>query len=497
MVGGLLMKSSSEFMLRRELFNLSPSPAASKPLYIPSARVCFRRNNTYNNNTNNSLGFSALGHKLHNVVLSSSAPHCLPLFRSFENETNPIIVNNQHSVMSVCDKIADIKKKVFKLLASLLLFGFLAFMTSPERSLSAYASTSSSYVSTSTSTSPSSVSTSCTKCDCATHDTICNCDCHLGAILACSLLLTSLLGSVAVFVLFGMSLAFLVASFKVTLILVKLLFIGIALSIMVPPVVALVNGFFYFLQLCKDDKMSVLVLQVGVLDNMRELQTELAQTADTSDAIKLEGVMKSLLQHCDSCHFAHLTVTQCISEEIKYGEDNDEMDSICAADPLAYYIMLKCFMKGLVVVIHSAMKIIKKIHYDGKYSKQLFREVLTTEVVRYDRDEETISNIDGMKYKKKAVGEEHGMVDNNYLVVTMLVLASGIYSVPRLVCNTEHLQTVFKEFNTIPKSKVESVEVFWTQQTGDEVVSKQELQRDFPQLKPINFSGVEELAIIS
>lgn len=44
-----------------------------------------------------------------------------------------------------------------------------------------------------------------------------------------------------------------------------------------------------------------------------------------------------------------------------------------------------------------------------------------------------------------------------YLIiqVTMVVLASGIYSVPSSVCNTEHIKTVFQEFNTIPMNKVE------------------------------------------
>lgn len=63
-----------------------------------------------------------------------------------------------------------------------------------------------------------------------------------------------------------------------------------------------------------------------------------------------------------------------------------------------------------------------QIHYDGKYSKQLFREVLTRELVQYDRDKEAFSNIDCMKYEKKTVGEEHCMVDNNYLVVISFLI---------------------------------------------------------------------------
>ncbi|KAK1394879.1 hypothetical protein POM88_013935 [Heracleum sosnowskyi] len=478
MVGGLLMKSP-ELMLRRELFNLSPSLASPKSLYLPSARVCFRRTNNINNILSSSGANKRLvlavapHHNLDNVILSCS------------NKTNPFIVNDHRSVITVSNKIDEIKNKVFRLFASLLLFGFLAFMTSPTRNLkgvSALAITTSS----STSTLPSSVSTSCTKCNCGTH-TICSCDCHLGAIFGYSLLLMSFSSFVAVFLCLGISLVWLVASFTILIVLLKILFIGFAIWIMVPPVVALVSGFFYFLQLCKDDIKSVLVLQVGVLDKMRELQTELAQTADTAnlDCAKLEGVMKSLLQRYDSCHFAYLSVTQCISDEdTKYGVENDKMDSICSDDP--YYEMIDCIIKKLV------------INYDGKYSKQLFREVLTGELVKYDRDNETFANVDdGMKYEKKAVGEEHGMVDNNYLVVTLLVLTSGMYSFPPLVCNPEHVKTVLQEFNTIPKSKVESVEVLWTPQMEDEVVSKQELQRDFPQLKPVNFTGFDDLAVIS
>ncbi|KAL8115763.1 hypothetical protein AgCh_022315 [Apium graveolens] len=82
----------------------------------------------------------------------------------------------------------------------------------------------------------------------------------------------------------------LVAFVNVLLILAKILSICLACYIVASPLVALLNGFFYFLHLCMDDRKSVLLLQVGVLDNMRELQKEFAQIADTSnsDAMKFE-----------------------------------------------------------------------------------------------------------------------------------------------------------------------------------------------------------------
>ncbi|XP_074330585.1 uncharacterized protein LOC141667849 [Apium graveolens] len=208
-----------------------------------------------------------------------------------------------------------------------------------------------------------------------------------------------------------------------------------------------------------------------------------------SDAMKFEGVMKTLVQHFDSCHFAYTNVTKCVSDKkMKFEHDNDKADSLFVHDPLqfAVYSRLKCFVSKLVETIYGAVKTNKKINYEDKCSKQLCREVLASELVRYGKDKKTSANIEGVQYENRVGGKENSMAGNEYLVVTILVLASGMYSIPSSMGNTEHVMTALQEFDAIPKSKLESLEVLWTR---DEVVSEQELERDFPLLEPIDPSG--------
>ncbi|KAL6564064.1 hypothetical protein OROHE_005304 [Orobanche hederae] len=93
-----------------------------------------------------------------------------------------------------------------------------------------------------------------------------------------------------------LSILMIVAFVKIILIIAKIISIILAFSIMAPPIVTLLKGFFYLLQLCMDQRKSVLVLQVGVLDKMRELQRELAQITDTSnsDGVKLDESLEVL-----------------------------------------------------------------------------------------------------------------------------------------------------------------------------------------------------------
>lgn len=63
-----------------------------------------------------------------------------------------------------------------------------------------------------------------------------------------------------------------------------------------------------------------------------------------------------------------------------------------------------------------------QINYDTKCSKELFAEILTRELAKYDKDEETLASFDGIKFEEVAVGEARSMVDNDYLVVISLLI---------------------------------------------------------------------------
>lgn len=73
-----------------------------------------------------------------------------------------------------------------------------------------------------------------------------------------SIILTIVLG----FLVIPLSLVMLSTSIKIFLIPANILFILLAFYIVAPPIVALINGYFYILHFFMDDRKSVLVLQV-------------------------------------------------------------------------------------------------------------------------------------------------------------------------------------------------------------------------------------------
>lgn len=535
---------------------LSP-PVASTPLSLSPVRLCFgpyNSNNSKNSNDNKLLFSSStcVNRKLavlsftpnvanNSAPLSHSSSYHLNSLRNLETRvttTSPFVANNNKSITnSSCsslecssivsnfsEKCIEIKNNIIQVLAPLLLFGIFAVMCTPYLQVSAaYASSLSSSSSDSkeeadTSRPPfakfrrrkprrlnksrvSPVNQNESLCTIISSDespckdlcvkmittdlpssssntnTTAGCDTNTnqsssGSFLNFKNILPSPLAETIEDIVF------------ITLVLFS-----------IPLALSLISGFRYFLQLCKRDKKTILMMQVGVLDKMRELRRQLAQIEDesNSDDLKLKEVVKALLQHYNSCHFAYVSAIQCLSdEEIKYGDIFAEMMRSISDDPPALvkaYRVFKFYVKSFAIFIHWGLKkVSKKIKYGNQCAKQLFGELLSKELVRYDRDEKTSVTID--VDDKEAAGSTKSMVHRDYTVVTILVLASGKYSILPLVCNTEHVKTVLQKLNTIAKSEIEALEVFWTAQREDEGVSEQELQRDFPLLKPVK-SGLE------
>ncbi|KAL1820254.1 hypothetical protein ACET3Z_015123 [Daucus carota] len=183
---------------------------------------------------------------------------------------------------------------------------------------------------------------------------------------------------------------------------------------------------------------SVLMVQVGILDKKRELQRKLNRIAGTADTYTIKGlnnlkkVVKALLEHHDSCHFAYLFA--------KY----DDME---------------------------------------KYSRPCFRGFLETEVAKFDKEDETFVNVDGVICKKDFGGNVIS-IDNEYSVVTLLVLADGESWIPSVKWHTPVVDKVdvkiaLQMIRFIRMSKLEALEVLWTPQTENDSISEQELRRDF------------------
>ncbi|KAL8108466.1 hypothetical protein AgCh_024789 [Apium graveolens] len=116
------------------------------------------------------------------------------------------------------------------------------------------------------------------------------------------------------------------------------------------------------------------------------------------------GVVKALLEHHDSCQFAYFYD--------KFG---------------------------------SSMK---------KSVRPSFEELLNREIDRYDKDENTVVNVDGVKYKKAVVAKSHNSA-NEYSVVTLLVLVSDIKLDESLNRSIGHLKSILQTIQTIPKKSIE------------------------------------------
>ncbi|KAK1369016.1 hypothetical protein POM88_035108 [Heracleum sosnowskyi] len=186
---------------------------------------------------------------------------------------------------------------------------------------------------------------------------------------------------------------------------------------------------------------SVFMVQVGISDKERVLQKKINKIADSADTSTvdglnyvLKGVVKALLEHHDSCRFAYFYD--------KFG---------------------------------NSMK---------KSVRPSFEELLNREIDRFDKDENTLVNVDGVKYKKEVVAKSN-YIANEYSVVTLLVLASDFKLDESVSRSTGHLKSLLQTIQTIPKKSIKSVEVLWTPQREDETVSEQELRRDFPLMEVV------------
>lgn len=162
------------------------------------------------------------------------------------------------------------------------------------------------------------------------------------------------------------------------------------------------------------------------MDKKRVLQRKLntiAESADTSTSRGLsqllDEVSDALLQHHDSCHFVYYL------EECNH------------------------FLQNSLTPFYRRLKI--------------------KERKRYDR--ETFMNVDGVKLERPSAIEVNS-IDNEYSVVTVLVLARGGHAIP--IPYT--VRSVLKNFcSIIPIELIKDIEVLWSPQSEGDTISEQKL----------------------
>ncbi|KAI4998540.1 hypothetical protein ZWY2020_053882 [Hordeum vulgare] len=184
-------------------------------------------------------------------------------------------------------------------------------------------------------------------------------------------------------------------------------------------------------------KTTVLKLQVGLLGMARSFQKELdqiAEKADTSTPAGLSYVLTettlALLRHPDCCISAYSTV------DVKRSIDDGE----------------KRFNQ-------------LSIEERGKF------------------DEETLVNVNSIKRQKAGTQRSSGF-SNEYIVITILVAAEGVYKLPTINSSGD-LKTALQMLGGVPSSKIMAVEVLWTPQNENDTLSERELLEDYPLLRPL------------
>lgn len=70
-------------------------------------------------------------------------------------------------------------------------------------------------------------------------------------------------------------------------------------------------------------------------------------------------------------------------------------------------------------------------------------------------------------------------------MVTILVAADGALKFPK-VTRPADLEAVLQKINTIPAREIQGINVLWTPQEKDDVLSEERLLADYPYLKPLS-----------
>ncbi|KAJ8760732.1 hypothetical protein K2173_017832 [Erythroxylum novogranatense] len=185
------------------------------------------------------------------------------------------------------------------------------------------------------------------------------------------------------------------------------------------------------------EKTSILKLQIGLLGIGRALQKDLnriAETADTSSSEGLSYVLTetslALLRHPDYCISGYSSVD--VKRRIEEGENRFNQLSI---------------------------------EERGKF------------------DEETLVNVNNIKKQSTKIRGATGF-SNEYIVITILVAAEGVYKLPSINGSAD-LKEALQKLGSIPTNKILAVEVLWTPQNENDTLSERELLEDYPLLRPL------------
>ena len=186
------------------------------------------------------------------------------------------------------------------------------------------------------------------------------------------------------------------------------------------------------------DRVAVCRLQVGLLGLARELQGDLDRIADKADTSTRQGLHFVLQETCMSLlrHPEYIVLGQAGSKGLRTPED----------------------------------------------AEAKFNELSVEE--RSKVANETLVNVNSRKRKEAvAVASPEGG-SNELIVVTLLVAATGSFSMPK-VSNLAELQGALRILAGLPTSAIQAVEILWTPQQQGDVLTRDEVSQLFPKLNSL------------
>ncbi|XP_071933911.1 FLUCTUATING-LIGHT-ACCLIMATION protein 1, chloroplastic-like [Coffea arabica] len=143
-----------------------------------------------------------------------------------------------------------------------------------------------------------------------------------------------------------------------------------------------------------------------------------------------------------------------------------------------YFICLMLHTQFKESRIYTVKADIKSSTYEGETT---FNELSIEE--RSKLDEETLVNLNNMKKRSLKIKRSTG-VTNGYTVVTILVAADGEHELPTINGESD-LKKALNKLGSIPSSTTLAVQVLWTPQKEDDVLSEQELLEKYFSLRPL------------
>jgi uncharacterized membrane protein len=101
-------------------------------------------------------------------------------------------------------------------------------------------------------------------------------------------------------------------------------------------------------------------------------------------------------------------------------------------------------------------------------------------------EKETLSNVAGridVRRRNSSRSDPTDMRISEYIVVTLIVAASGrIPSLPKQIRNSSDIEATLRALSSIPRENLQGVEVIWSPQSFDDVLTEQEMLSDHPEL---------------